>query len=292
MLKCKTHVTVAIVVAVTVFACDASAQSVSVPITERDRGDAQRAIYRYDANGDGSIDRDEGRRGYWSSDPFQFDVNGDGRLTVSELSIRYARRRMDRQGSQSDSASRTPSSVSRYESGSRRDGDRPRSSDSPRSHSKADSAPPKKPTFRTRSPYERLPADLPTWFKEKDADLDGQVWMWEYASAWTDELADQFARHDPNGDGVITWKECLETPTDGTLAGSAPARKETSPLSSSDTTGQAADNGTLLAADVAASPQQARRQLWAKLYSSTRPGTSGTTSQDKASTADSGRSSP
>jgi hypothetical protein len=63
---------------------------------------------------------------------------------------------------------------------------------------------------RFRTPAERLPAGLPTWFLEKDADQDGQVRMSEFATLWSDSTAADFARSDVNGDGIITAKECLK----------------------------------------------------------------------------------
>jgi hypothetical protein len=69
---------------------------------------------------------------------------------------------------------------------------------------------PSKP-YRVRSPYERasFPSGVPEWFKQRDADFDGQVFMWEYAGSWTDEAARSFNRLDANGDGVITARESL-----------------------------------------------------------------------------------
>jgi hypothetical protein len=33
--------------------------------------------------------------------------------------------------------------------------------------------------------------------------------MSEFAAEWTEEKVSQFDRYDPNGDGVITLRECL-----------------------------------------------------------------------------------
>jgi hypothetical protein len=66
-------------------------------------------------------------------------------------------------------------------------------------------------SYRTRSPYERtsFPSGVPEWFKQRDANFDGQVFMWEYASSWTDESAQAFGQLDVNGDGVITALESV-----------------------------------------------------------------------------------
>jgi hypothetical protein len=66
-------------------------------------------------------------------------------------------------------------------------------------------------SYRVRSPYERssFPSGVPEWFKQRDANFDGQVFMSEYASSWTDETARTFSQLDPNGDGVITARESV-----------------------------------------------------------------------------------
>ena len=66
-------------------------------------------------------------------------------------------------------------------------------------------------SYRAVSAQDRLPSGLPSWFKEKDRDGDGQISMSEYSSAWDDETAQQFGKYDLNGDGVITPAECLKS---------------------------------------------------------------------------------
>jgi hypothetical protein len=127
---------------------------------------------------------------------------------------------------------------------------------------------------RTRSEYERLFGELPSWFKQRDADLDGQVMMSEYASQWTDALAEQFSRLDPNGDGVITAKECADAPSMGSIASNVLSRMVEPPSSSSsdESTPSEAEDGSAPLAEEPATPQEKRRQMWGKLYSSKRPG--------------------
>lgn len=247
-----------------------------VSIIDRDRADAQRAIFRCDENRDGIIDRDEAGRGHWSSDPFAFDFNGDGRLTESELAVRYARRRMDR-----PSTSPAGKRVQYQGEGDRATGTEPSPSD-PKTDSQASTV----QTYRSREAYERLFGDLPSWFKERDADLDGQVMMSEYASEWTNELAEQFSRLDPNGDGVITAKEGKNARTLGDIAESTLSRIVAQPSaapSSSDeadssegseateASDEVAQEGPLTPEQEQAKARDARRQLWGKLYSSKRP---------------------
>ena len=60
-----------------------------------------------------------------------------------------------------------------------------------------------------RSASERLPEGLPDFFRQ-DADGDGQIEMWEYATTWSEAKAAEFASWDLNGDGIITPEECLK----------------------------------------------------------------------------------
>jgi subtilisin-like proprotein convertase family protein/Ca2+-binding EF-hand superfamily protein len=63
---------------------------------EEDIEDAQRRMRSEDRNRDGAIDRLEARQTRWSeADPFVFDFDRDGRLSLHELTQRYAKRRLD-----------------------------------------------------------------------------------------------------------------------------------------------------------------------------------------------------
>jgi hypothetical protein len=72
-------------------------------------------------------------------------------------------------------------------------------------------APPARTSYRFRSVYERssFPGGVPEWFKERDINLDGQIFMSEYGTAWTDDAVQTFGRLDLNGDGVITARESV-----------------------------------------------------------------------------------
>ncbi len=70
----------------------------AVSIEEEDRQEALRTMGRSDANQDGVLDADEIRNGRWSDDPLQTDRNRDGKLTLTELALRYAIRRVEREG--------------------------------------------------------------------------------------------------------------------------------------------------------------------------------------------------
>jgi Ca2+-binding EF-hand superfamily protein len=70
----------------------------SVMIEDEDRQEAQRTMGRSDTNQDGILDAEEIRNARWSDDPLQTDRNRDGKLTLTELALRYAVRRVERDG--------------------------------------------------------------------------------------------------------------------------------------------------------------------------------------------------
>ncbi len=52
---------------------------------------------------------------------------------------------------------------------------------------------------------------LPTWFFERDLNRDDQVEMSEFASDWTEDLLEEFAVLDINGDGILTTLEVVQS---------------------------------------------------------------------------------
>lgn len=82
----------------------------TVKVNDRDMREADERFRRYDSNRDGVLDRNEISRGRWSDDPFTYDRNNDGKLTPSEMAVRYARRRLASEGSSSSSSSSRSSS--------------------------------------------------------------------------------------------------------------------------------------------------------------------------------------
>lgn len=73
----------------------------SVEVEEQDNKTAQERFVRYDRNKDGFLTRDELSSGRWSDDPFTYDRNKDGKLSVSEMAVRYAKRRINDSGGRS-----------------------------------------------------------------------------------------------------------------------------------------------------------------------------------------------
>jgi len=96
--------------------------------------------------------------------------------------------------------------------GRRRDGRRSEngsetSGDSQPASSASDARPQRR---RFRTAIERLPGGLPSWFSKTDQDADGQIMMHEWAKAWSEEVATEFARWDLDSDGIVTAEECLK----------------------------------------------------------------------------------
>ena len=104
----------------------------TVNVTEADRKEAAQTMKRYDKNGDSVLSKDEISQARWRDDPLQQDRNRDGRLTINELSLRYALRRTDNRdsGSSSNRSGNSRDSASRGGSSSRDSGGRGSSSSS------------------------------------------------------------------------------------------------------------------------------------------------------------------
>ena len=165
----------------------AAAEMLTVTVTDADKREAEDRMRRYDSNKDGFLSSEEMRR--FSGNPMDFDRNKDGKLSLKELSVRYARRREGREEQQDSSRN------------DRRRDDRRSQKDPP-------------DVYDGRKSYRTLdgsknPEGLPGYF-DRDADKDGQVTMAEYASEWNDALVAEFFTFDLNSDGRITVAEARE----------------------------------------------------------------------------------
>ncbi|MEX1042845.1 MAG: hypothetical protein WDZ51_19585 [Pirellulaceae bacterium] len=142
--------------------------------SDKYRSYAENLIKKYDENEDGYLDEGE-----WGElrvgNPADFDRNNDGKLSLDELAARLA--------SMSQSVAGDNSRVSVGSS---------------------------RTSSRFLTPAERLPRGLPDWFKQNDADGDGQISMGEFTDSWTESKVKEFERYDLNGDGVITAQEALD----------------------------------------------------------------------------------
>ncbi|MEM9586682.1 MAG: EF-hand domain-containing protein [Planctomycetota bacterium] len=197
----------------------AAAELLSVAVTEADKREAAERMRRYDQNKDGFLVKSEMAR--FSGDPMDFDRNQDGKLSINELSVRYARRR-----------------VATEEAKQRERGDRRRS------ESKTDVAIEGPDLFNGRKSYRsltstRTPEGVPGFFTDRDKNQDGQVTMAEYADKFSDAVVMEFLSWDDNQDGVITVREALS----GTDAGKS-ASSVASTSSSRTTSTRSSSGGT------------------------------------------------
>jgi Ca2+-binding EF-hand superfamily protein len=193
-----------------------SAELMTVEVTPKDQSDAEEVLRRYDRNNDGSVSGDE-ISSRWAGNPLDFDRNGDKKLTLNELAIRAARRRVVENSPQVRSI---------------REGDRERERQERERREKA--AKPAEPVdlYKGRKSYlakaPKLPEGLPGWFATRDQNMDFQVAMSEYSDSWSNEIVEEFMKFDTNGDGVITAEECVKAVEAGVSATNAVASSEAS----------------------------------------------------------------
>ncbi|MEM6330535.1 MAG: hypothetical protein AAF790_09825 [Planctomycetota bacterium] len=170
---------------------------------EQARRYARGLLSRYDRNNNRILEQSEWRR--IRGEPEKADFNGDGKITLDELTARVEARNRERE--QAAAAER---------GGGRRDG---RSRDSSRrgrddrrrdSGSDAAAGGAGRKSYRFTPAQERLPEGLPGWFVDRDTNGDGQVAMHEYSRSWSDRKAEEFARYDANGDGMVTPEEVID----------------------------------------------------------------------------------
>ncbi|TWU32868.1 EF-hand domain-containing protein [Novipirellula artificiosorum] len=198
-----------------------NSEMMSVTITDEDKREAQERIRQYDRNGDSQLSKEELQRGRFSGNPLDFDTNRDGKLSATELSVRYARRR----------------EVKEEEEATRRRDNRNRRGDEKKEESVTD-------YFNGRKSYrinaERsLPEGIPGFFADKDVNGDAQVSMVEFASEWSDEVLTEYFKCDLNRDGVITVQEVVQAVEEGAQVNAPAGRSEMASTSSAAATGEA-----------------------------------------------------
>ncbi len=175
---------------------------------------AKSLVKQYDKNGDSMLQKEEQKELHGRV--AESDLNHDGVITIDELVAHLS--------SNSRPASATSSSTTLASNGSR--------SASGNSHNSGNHSQgalgteqrvllgsaggkastkegDKRHSYRFTPATERLPAGLPSWFKSKDSNRDGQVEMSEYSSFWSKSTAADFRHYDRNDDGIITPKEAL-----------------------------------------------------------------------------------
>ncbi len=196
----------------------AAAEMLATPVAPEDLREAEERMRRYDENKDGFLTKNEVSR--FSGSPMDFDRNRDGKLSVSELAVRYARRRETEESS-------------RDERKDRRD----------RGGNETVAIP---DVYDGRKSYRATPGGtaegLPGWFTDKDKDQDGQVSMAEYAGQWNDDVVTEFFNFDLSADGVITEAECLRAVNDGAQSRVASASSASPSSGSTSTSSPAPDS--------------------------------------------------
>jgi Ca2+-binding EF-hand superfamily protein len=190
--------------------------STSSQYQDRYKRYADSLLKRYDENKDGFLKKDEWGR---VRNAEEADKNKDGVLTVDELAeqLKGLSSPSTRSTSTSSESSRTSSRRDERSSSSRDDrsdrSSRSRSTERSRDRggdreSRADQ---ERRSYRALTAHERLPSGLPSWFTDKDKNVNGQIEMAEYTSSWSDAKVKEFAEYDLNDDGVITAVECLKS---------------------------------------------------------------------------------
>lgn len=169
---------------------------------------AERAVRKYDANRSGRLEADE-----WPAlqgKPAAIDANGDGRITVEEFAQHaadFGAGRAIRLSPANDPPTDGTDTVAASPAGA------------PQGATPQGAAALPDPR-RNLKYFAALPAGLPQWFVERDADGDSQLTLAEYSPKLLKSEIDDFARFDVNRDGVLTAKEYLR------------AGKETAPAAS------------------------------------------------------------
>lgn len=184
---------------------------------------AKGLVKQYDKNGDMMLQPEE--RKELRGRAAEADLNKDGTITIDEL-VAHLSSNAPSSSSSTPSSSTPNSGTSGSSTGSSSSSGSSSDSKNNESHSKADAElakrvfvgtvfgkgadgkdGEKRKSYRFSKVTDRMPANLPSWFKSKDKNGNGQVEMREYNSSWSKSSAEEFRRYDANDDGVITPKE-------------------------------------------------------------------------------------
>jgi Ca2+-binding EF-hand superfamily protein len=190
-----------------------NAEAPAIKIDEADLKEAEERMRRYDRNNDQVLDENELKEGRWSDAPMQYDRNRDGKLSLQELAMRYARRRVSSVQSTPDSQRRDSMSSS----------NRKKDDDKDRKEKEKPGLWDKRASYRLgeKDGAPVRPAGLPEWFTRYDTNLDNQVSMPETGKKWDQEALDSFFQFDTSGDGFITVQECLAGVKKGYIFGAS-----------------------------------------------------------------------
>jgi Ca2+-binding EF-hand superfamily protein len=155
--------------------------------------DPAEMLARMDRNGDGALEPEEvDERGQRMFERFGLDPSATVRL--DEIRQRFERRGQDGSGGEAAS-DKEKSDKEKSDS---------KASDQARRISGAE-------LFKGRKSFRPLasvlPKNLPSWWKDKDDNSDGQVSVSEFMTGRSDNTMREFFKYDVNGDGVITAHE-------------------------------------------------------------------------------------
>jgi hypothetical protein len=151
-------------------------------------------------------------QGFLGSSAAGDDLNHDGMITIDELVMHK---------SAGAAAISTPASsgasIASSSSASRRNSDNRSKTDDPLAKRVLTGSAggtgkdvDKRRSYRFSKASDKLPTGLPTWFKLRDANGDGQVSMNEYSRSVSQSMVSEFRRYDTNDDGIITPKEAAK----------------------------------------------------------------------------------
>jgi hypothetical protein len=171
-------------------------------------GYARDLVKQYDKNGDNMLQEDErsGLRGPVA----RADLDNDNVITAEEI-VRSltdressGRGRRERRSGGEDNAASSDRAAGKSDATAKK---RVYTSVSAGGSGKETD---KRKSYRFTPAQDRLTGSLPSWFKSRDRNKDGQVSMSEYGRSWNARLVRQFQDVDLNDDGVVTAKEAAE----------------------------------------------------------------------------------
>jgi hypothetical protein len=173
-------------------------------------GYARDLVKQYDKNGDMMLQEDE--RGQLRGPAARADLNEDKTITVEEIVASLTNRESAERGGRSRRPEREnrDGSSERSSNGNSAAAAKTRVYTSLAAGSGSATEADKRRSYRFTPATERLTGNLPSWFKSRDRNKDGQVSMSEYSRTWSERMVREFQRVDRNGDGVVTPKEAGE----------------------------------------------------------------------------------
>jgi hypothetical protein len=169
---------------------------------------ARELVKKYDKNGNMMLEEDE--RAKLTGPVARADLDSDKVITVDEIVARLSNSGTSGQDGRSSSTA-----VDKKDGSGEREAGSSAAATKTRVYTGSVSGSSGKETDKRRSyrftpAADRITGDLPSWFKSRDRNKDGQVSMSEYSRTWSDRLVREFGQHDRNDDGVVTAKEAAQ----------------------------------------------------------------------------------